>query len=45
MIGLKQFTIRRRNGTIYVTAPKKNPGEHFEDLQMLTVIGQSSTLT
>ena len=30
------YNLQEENGTIHVTAPKKVPGEHFEDLQMLT---------
>ena len=30
------YNLQEDNGTIHVTAPKKVPGEHFEDLQMLT---------
>jgi protein SHQ1 len=39
------YNLEEENGTIHVTAPKKNPGEHFEDLQMLTkLLSKSSTL-
>ena len=30
------YNLQEENGTIHVTAPKKVPGEHYEDLQMLT---------
>ena len=39
------YNLEEDNGTIHVTAPKKTPGEHFEDLQMLTkLLSISSTL-
>ena len=39
------YNLEEDNGTIHVTAPKKTPGEHFEDLQMLTkLLSKSSTL-